>query len=196
VVASAPLPFLCEKLGGKLTDKGTLSERHKQQLARLLQRVPWSVRLMQMAWRRLRQPWITVGVLGAVFNEAGQLLIVEHVFHPICPWGLPGGWMERDEDPAHTIVRELHEETGLSVIAERLLLIRRAPELRAHLDIAYLCQVEPWPIHLGTPESRITLSAELLDYRWVDPTDLPLLLTFHREVVKAALATRTMPIVT
>ncbi len=141
---------------------------------------------MQIAWRRLRQPWITVGVLGAVFNTDGQLLIVEHVFHPICPWGLPGGWMERDEDPAHTITRELLEETGLTVTAECPLLIRSAPALRHHLDIAYLCRAES-----GT----IRLSPELLDYRWIDPTDPPLLLTFHRQVVEAALATRAVPVV-
>jgi len=136
---------------------------------------------MQIAWRRLRQPWITVGVLGAVFNDAGQLLIVEHVFHPMCPWGLPGDWMERNEDPTQTITRELREETGLSVIAERPLLIRRSRELRAHLDIAYLCRAEPGPI---------TLSVELLDYRWIDPTNLPLLIAFHRQVVETALSVR------
>ncbi|MHB8627678.1 MAG: NUDIX hydrolase [Aggregatilineales bacterium] len=184
-MACAPLPFLYAKREGH-TGLDTLANRRKRQLARLLQRAPWSVRLMQIAWRRLRQPWITVGALGAVFNADGQLLIVEHVFHPICPWGLPGGWMERDEDPAQTIARELREETGLSVIVEHPLLIRRAPELRDHLDIAFSCRAEPGPI---------TLSAELLDYRWIDPTDPPLLLTFHRQVVAAALMARTVPVV-
>ena len=168
------------------TGFNTFADRHKRQLARVLQRAPWIVRLMQIAWRRLRQPWITVGVLGAVFNAEGQLLIVEHVFHPICPWGLPGGWMERNEDPAHTITRELFEETGLTVTADYPLLIRRSPKLPQHLDIAYLCRAEP-----GT----IRLSPELLDYRWIDPTDPPLLLTFHRQVVEAALAMRTVPVV-
>ena len=28
-----------------------------------------------------------VGVVGALFNEAGQVLLVEHVFRPHFPWG-------------------------------------------------------------------------------------------------------------
>ena len=136
-----------------------------------------------MIWRRFRQPWITVGALGAVFNDDGQLLIVEHVFHPNCPWGLPGGWMNRDEDPAETIIREMREETGLTVVVECPLMIQRTRELRAHLDVAFLCRALP-----GT----IKLSAELLDYRWIDPTALPIMLRFHRRVVAEALAARDL----
>lgn len=142
------------------------------------------MRLVQMLWRRLRQPWITVGVLGAVFDEAGRLLLVEHVFHPHCPWGLPGGWMNRNEDPADTIRRELAEETGLQVTVEQIVLIQRTPDVSAHLDVAILCRALPGPI---------TLSGELLAYRWCDPTDtviLPKLVAFHRQVIGAALALR------
>ena len=141
--------------------------------------------LVQFLWRRLRQPWITVGTLGAVFDDQGRLLIVEHVFHPGCPWGLPGGWMNRDEDPAETIRRELHEETGLKVTIEQILIVQRTPELRAHLDVAILCRAVSGPV---------TLSSELLAYRWCDPTDtasLPKLIAFHRQVIATALAVRT-----
>ena len=160
----------------------TLIDRYKRPLARGLQRAPWVVRLMQIGWRRFAQPWITVGALGAVFNAQGELLLVEHVFHPISPWGLPGGWMNRGEDPAETVARELWEETGLRVRVDRPLLIRRAPELRNHLDMAFLCEAAP-----GT----IKLSGELLDYRWVDPASPPPLMSFHRQVVIAALSARS-----
>ncbi len=153
----------------------------KRQVANLVQRAPWSIQLMQVVWRRLLQPWITVGALGAVFNDTGQLLIVEHVFHPIFPWGLPGGWMNRNEDPDETIRRELFEETGLRVITEKPLLITQAPTLPNHLDIAFLCRALP---------GEVTLSSELLAYRWIDPTDAPPLMNFHRRVVAAALAER------
>ncbi len=147
----------------------------------MLQRIPWLMILLQIAWRRLRQPWITAGALAAIFNDQGQLLIVEHVFHPRVPWGLPGGWMNRDETPEQTIIREVREETALSVIVDRPLLIATSPMIRNHLDIAFLCRAQP-----GT----VTLSAELLSYRWVDPRDPPPMLSFHRRVVVAALAAR------
>ena len=159
----------------------TLIDRYKRPLARGLQRAPWIVRLMQIGWRRFGQPWITVGALGAVFNDRGEMLLVEHVFHPISPWGLPGGWMNRNEDPSETVARELLEETGLQVRVDRPLIIRRTPELRSHLDIAFLCEAAP-----GT----IRLSGELLDYRWVDPANPPPLMSFHRQVVAAALIAR------
>ena len=41
----------------------------------------------------------------------GQVLLVEHVFHPYAPWGLPGGWIDRNESPSQTaVIRELQEE--------------------------------------------------------------------------------------
>lgn len=153
----------------------------KRRIANFVQRAPWSIRLAQVFWRRLRQPWITAGTVGAVFNDAGQVLIVEHVFHPKFPWGLPGGWMNRGESPEQTIARELLEETGLQVIAEKPLLISSTSYLTNHLDIAYLCRALP---------GEIRLSGELLDYRWIDPTSAPPLLKFHRQVLATAIADR------
>ncbi len=156
----------------------------KRRLANLIQRAPWSIRAAQIVWRRAVQPWVTAGTVGAVFDEAGRVLIVEHVFHPKFPWGLPGGWMNRGESPEQTIARELLEETALHVIVEKPLLISSTDYLPNHLDIAFLCRVLPDDVE------RIQLSGELLDYRWIDPNDAPPLVTFHRQVIKAAIADR------
>lgn len=123
-------------------------------------------------------PWLTAGALGAVYNDQGQLLIVEHVFHPTHPWGLPGGWMNRRESPSETIAREVREETGLTVIVERPLAISTTDYLPNHLDIAFLCRATP---------GEIRLSSELLDYRWIsaDETPPPMYL-FHQRVFKVA----------
>jgi ADP-ribose pyrophosphatase YjhB (NUDIX family) len=66
-----------------------------------------------------------VGAVGAIFNDAGQVLLVEHIFRPHYPWGLPGGWVERAEDPAEAVRRELEEELKLQVEVKRLLLCER-----------------------------------------------------------------------
>jgi 8-oxo-dGTP diphosphatase len=152
---------------------------NKRTLARFVQRWPLPLRLSQVIWRRIVPPWMTAGAVGAVYNSAGKLLIVEHVLHPKYPWGLPGGWMNRNEDPSHTVARELREETGLEVTVERPLLITSTSDLRHHLDLGFLCRAET---------ETITLSAELLDYRWVAPNadDMPPLMRFHAEVLQAA----------
>jgi 8-oxo-dGTP diphosphatase len=154
----------------------------KRRLATLIQKAPWIGNLAIFASRRL-QPWTTVGVVGAVFNSQGQVLVVEHVFHPVHPWGLPGGWMGRNEDPEDTIRRELLEETSLQIEVIKPLVIMRSLTLRTHLDIAYLCHAAH-----GTDDLR--LSSELLAYRWTDPAELPDVSIYNARVVRAALVER------
>lgn len=151
----------------------------KRTVATFIQRWPLPFRLAQIAWRRVVPPWMTAGAVGAVYNDAGAILLVEHVFHPKCPWGLPGGWMNRNEDPAQTVTRELREETGLTVAVERPLIISGKSELRHHLDIGFLCHAESDEIHL---------SSELMDYRWVRPgiDAVPPLMMFHKLVFEVA----------
>lgn len=54
-----------------------------------------------------------VSVLGVITNEAGQVLLLKHVYRDE-PWGVPGGWMEL-ENPEIALAREIYEETKLSV---------------------------------------------------------------------------------
>lgn len=51
-----------------------------------------------------------------------RVLLVRHAApHDEPHWTLPGGGVEHGEDPFHTVIRELAEETGLDAVAERLL---------------------------------------------------------------------------
>lgn len=157
----------------------------KRKVAALLKRVPWTGYIAQSIWR-IWQPWVTVGVVGAVFNDAGKLLVVEHVFHPKYPWGLPGGWMNRGEDPDETVRREIREETALHVEVVKPLIVARTPYLSRHLDMAYLCYAPP-------DAGEIILSSELLAYRWIDPSEFESLQPralpmprFHSRVIEFA----------
>ncbi len=139
---------------------------------------------------RLWQPWVTVGVIGALLNADGKVLIVEHVYHPTHPWGLPGGWMQRGEEPERTIQREMLEETGLHIQVIKPLLIARTQYLPAHLDMAYLCRLpEKLSASADGSNDSIHLSSELLAYQWIDPsdTDGPPMANFHRRVLREAL---------
>jgi 8-oxo-dGTP pyrophosphatase MutT (NUDIX family) len=50
---------------------------------------------------------------GAVFDEAGRLLLIQRADNGL--WAMPGGAIEMGETPAQAAVREVHEETGVVV---------------------------------------------------------------------------------
>jgi 8-oxo-dGTP diphosphatase len=149
--------------------------RLKIGLAAALRRVPFVVDVVVWFWR-LGAPRFTAGVVGVIVNEAGQVLLVEHVFHAEKPWGLPGGWVGRRENPDAALARELMEEIGMPVSIERHLLTASHPT-KTHLDFAYLCRPRGGVRHL---------SHELLSYTWTDPANLPPMYPFHRDAVEAA----------
>lgn len=152
------------------------SSSHK--IAALVRRLPGLMKVAHHSYR-LIQPKFSVGVVGVVFNDAGQVLLVEHVFHPRHPWGLPGGWIAGAEQPHETAIREIQEELSLTVEVQQLLISEAT--LPRHLDFAYLCH---------TSESVGTLSHELLGYGWFDPLDTPSLMIFHRRAINRALEVR------
>lgn len=147
----------------------------KRRIAAAIKRFPFTIQIAHAVWRVTR-PRYSVGVVGVLFNKQGELLIVEHVYHTYPQWGLPGGYMDRGENPHDAVAREMHEELGMRVTVGKPLLIERA--IRGHLDFAYLCYSDD-PVN--------ELSSELLDYRWVYPDQLPELRKFQRKAIAEAL---------
>lgn len=148
----------------------------KHRIARTLRRLPFITALAFQVWRRL-QPRYTLGAVGVLINTDGRILLVEHAFHPKTPWGLPGGWVGRGEDPAITVQRELHEELAINVDVGPLLLAE-TPFPR-HLDLAYLCRSDDLTIP--------ALSYELLAYDWFKSDQMPRILSFHYRAIQRAL---------
>jgi len=145
----------------------------KRLVAYLYRRLPLPYRLQVWLIRRMT-PAFLVGVVGVVLNERGEILLLEHVFHRVYPWGLPGGWMDRGESPDQTLRRELREEVELEIEIGELLAIE--PDDDSHsLQFGYLCRA------LGQPGR---LSYEILSARWVSPDDLPVPLPpFHHALI-------------
>ena len=76
---------------------------------------------------RLVNERFLLGVVGVISDEARQLLLFHHTYRRT-PWGLPGGWMGRAESPFAALEREVLEESGLVVRADRLLLFGTTPD--------------------------------------------------------------------
>jgi mutator protein MutT len=58
---------------------------------------------------------------GIIFNDEGQILMVERHKDGEHYFVLPGGHVDEGESPQQAVVREVMEETGLSVVVDKLL---------------------------------------------------------------------------
>jgi ADP-ribose pyrophosphatase YjhB (NUDIX family) len=154
----------------------------KRSLARTLHRFPvlYTVLLRLVRATAAR---FTVGAVGVVFNSRGEVLVAEHVFRDRSPWGLPGGWVRRHEEPRDALRPELQEEMGLEVRVGPPLLVELG-EMPDHLETGFLCQAK------GEMQQ---LSFELFSARWVAPDSLPPgLRRIDRQMVRRALALRAL----
>lgn len=116
----------------------------------------------------LPAPRIRVSVV--LRDEANRVLLVEHAKDNRRHWLLPGGGVERGETLASAAAREVGEETGLSVIVGRLVVVSEViePAGRHLLDLVFLADV-------GEGEVRAGIDAAIVDLRWHDPETLPVL---------------------
>lgn len=64
---------------------------------------------------RLTHTRFTVTAGAIIFNNKGEVLLLKHRFRAGSGWGLPGGFLEKGEQPIEAMRRELREEIGLEV---------------------------------------------------------------------------------
>lgn len=112
---------------------------------------------------RLATPNFTVGAIGLVTVDGGQVLLVRPSYRN--GWVPPGGFLDRGEDPVATLERELVEELDLH--------LSFAPWHRVAFDagrqsVAFVSvAVMPAAVAL-TPRSP-----EILEAQWFPVDDLP-----------------------
>jgi 8-oxo-dGTP diphosphatase len=75
----------------------------------------WLPARMRRWGMRITHARFTVTAGALIFNEAGKVLLLKHRFRAGSGWGLPGGFLEKGEQPIDALRRELREEIGLEV---------------------------------------------------------------------------------
>jgi len=119
-----------------------------------------------------------VGVAAVTLDEAGRTLFFKHTYRPGMPWGLPGGWLKKGEDPARAVEREIREESGLGVKVVQPLWVE-GREHAAGLEVIFLAR----PVG-----GVFTPSAEVCEARYFALDELPPVFPETAKIVALALA--------
>lgn len=117
----------------------------------------------------VQYPTPKVDVRGFVLNEKGQLLMVRESMDGL--WSIPGGWTDIGFSPKEVVEKEVFEETGLKVEAQRLMAVwdRKChphPPAAYHIyKMVFLCKAKSF--------APLKKAFDILDVRFFDLKDLP-----------------------
>ncbi len=146
-----------------------------------------------------RDPTRAIGIRPAVsaviFDRRGRLLLQQRSDGG--QWGLPGGSVEIGESVREAVVREVREETGLTVATRRLVGVYSAPTLQLvrypdgnvwhYVSMCFECTVRS-----GTLQTcDETLALEYFPLRRLPST----LLAYHRVRIRDASARKAAPFI-
>jgi 8-oxo-dGTP pyrophosphatase MutT (NUDIX family) len=95
---------------------------------------------------------LPISVKGVVIDD-GQVVLVRNRRDE---WELPGGKLELDEDPADCVAREIEEEVGWSVRADRVVdvWVYTIWPGRVVFIVTYLCSIVHKTPELRSPEGK------------------------------------------
>jgi ADP-ribose pyrophosphatase YjhB (NUDIX family) len=126
---------------------------------------------------------------GFVRNDEGQILLCHRA--DVMLWDVPGGTIGLDETPAQGLMREVAEETGLQLRAERIIGVYGGPEFHwtypngdqaQILAIFFAAQIVSGTLHPSGHEN--------VNITFFPPDKLPPLLPRTRRMLNDALAGR------
>ena len=128
---------------------------------------------LQVAASRLIRPLFQVFAAAVIFDEDRNILLVKSTYNRFHPWGLPGGSLEYGEHPEEAIIREVMEETHLTVCIEKLLLVSSWTPDR--VGLYYLCRITG-----GT----FSPSDEVSEFAFFSLDELPDVRPLDRDMIK------------
>jgi ADP-ribose pyrophosphatase YjhB (NUDIX family) len=126
-----------------------------------------------------------VGADAAVFDDDDRILLVRRADDG--RWGLVAGWVDPNESPEQTVIRELREETGVDGRIDRLVgVFHRPADASGHphgtVSVVYLCSIVSGTLR-PQPHEVLEIGFHAID----DVTDWH---HHHEQLARAALEAR------
>lgn len=117
-------------------------------------------------------------VVNAIVEHKGKILLIKRGIDPgYGKWALPGGFLDWDETIQEGVIREVQEETGLSVEVKEMLGVFDSTK-RNSQKIAFTFIVNV----IGQNDVKVQES-EVLDFQWVTIESLPEGVAFDHNVM-------------
>lgn len=120
-------------------------------------------------WWRIAQTQLN-GTRVLAFDEMGRIMLIRHSYGS-GNWMMPGGGLNREEDPLAGALRELAEECRCSLANARLFLVNDEPLFGTRSRVHMVCGEV-----VGTPEVD---GREIVELMFFDRDDLPENLSPH-----------------
>ena len=125
------------------------------------------------------------GVCAIIVDDAGRVLLNRRT--DTGKWATIGGTVEPDEQPADALIREVYEETGLTIAIDRIVGVSTAPRATLpngdnvqYVLTTYRCRPTAGEARVNDDESH--------EVRYFSVDDLPELRPEHLQRIKDALA--------
>ena len=115
-----------------------------------------------------------------IINSEGLILVIRRSkTDPRKPltWDLPGGFVEKNEDPTEAVIRETFEEIGIHITNPRII------HISSYIEEIYLIRLVYYVID---DNEEVELSYEHDDYKWVNKNNYLKLNNpdFHKDALK------------
>ena len=147
----------------------------KDLLGTIWRRAPRALRRWTV---RFSHPRFAVTAAAIISDGRGRVLLLKHRFRPGSGWGLPGGFIEKGEQPDAALRRELREEIGLEVEQLKLFAVRAFKKPK-QVEIVFMGQA------IGNTDE---LNFEIQEALWFSPGKFPAELPRDQtEMIKRAL---------
>ncbi|MEK2475531.1 NUDIX domain-containing protein [Streptomyces noursei] len=113
---------------------------------------------------------VVPSVTAVVRDEHGHILLIHKTDNDL--WALPGGGHDVGESVAQTVIREVEEETGISVVVEDIIGLYTDPQHVMAYDDGEVRQQFSICFRARPVGGTLRTSSESKEVRWISPTDL------------------------